>query len=453
MKKELTLDEKFDRLVEYSMRSGRIDVGLYAEYDVKRGLRDSSGKGVLTGLTEISDVVSFGYVDGEKVPIDGELYFQGVNVRDLVRGFANRRFAFEETTYLLLFGKLPTKEQLAEFIEILGEYRELPETFVRDVVMKAPSANMMNTLQKCVLTLYSYDESPEDISVSNVLRQSLQLIAQFPLISVYGYHAHRHYHLDKSLIIRNPKPELSTAENILRLLRKDGKYTELEAQVLDVALVLHAEHGGGNNSTFTTHVVSSTGTDTYSAVAASLGSLKGPRHGGANLKVQEMIQDIKAHVPDWRDEDALRSYLARMLKKEVFDRAGLIYGIGHAVYTESDPRAVILKEYAKRLSEEKGLQEEFALYDRIERLGGECLMSGRRLLKPVCANVDFYSGFVYTMLGLPKELFTPIFAISRISGWCAHRIEELVNTGKIVRPAYKYVGHHVPYEELEERKG
>lgn len=453
MKKEMTLDEKFDRLVEYSMRSGRIDVGLYAEYDVKRGLRDSSGKGVLTGLTEISDVVSFGYVDGEKVPIDGELYFQGVNVGDLVRGFASRRFAFEETTYLLLFGKLPTKDQLAEFIEILGEYRELPETFVRDVVMKAPSANMMNTLQKCVLTLYSYDESPEDISVSNVLRQSLGLIAQFPLISVYGYHAHRHYHQDKSLIIRNPKPELSTAENILRLLRKDGKYTELEAQVLDVALVLHAEHGGGNNSTFTTHVVSSTGTDTYSAVAASLGSLKGPRHGGANLKVQEMIQDIKAHVPDWRDEDALRSYLSRMLKKEVFDQAGLIYGIGHAVYTESDPRAVILKEYAERLSEEKGLQEEFALYDRIERLGGECLMSGRRLLKPVCANVDFYSGFVYTMLGLPKELFTPIFAISRISGWCAHRIEELVNTGKIVRPAYKYVGHHVPYEELEERKG
>ncbi len=453
MKKELTLDEKFDRLVEYSMRSGRIDVGLYGEYDVKRGLRDSSGKGVLTGLTEISDVVSFGYIDGEKVPIDGELYFQGVNVQELVKGFSSRRFAFEETTYLLLFGKLPTKDQLAEFIEILGEYRDLPDTFVRDVIMKAPSSNMMNTLQKCVLTLYSYDENPEDISISNVLKQSLHLIAQFPLISVYGYHAYRHYRLDKSLIIRNPKPELSTAENVLRLLRKDGKYTELEAQVLDVALVLHAEHGGGNNSTFTTHVVSSTGTDTYSAVAASLGSLKGPKHGGANLKVQEMIQDIKAHVPDWSDEEALRTYLARMLKKEVFDHAGLIYGIGHAVYTESDPRAVILKEYAKRLSEEKGLEEEFALYERIERLGGECLMSGRRLLKPVCANVDFYSGFVYTMLGLPQELFTPIFAISRISGWCAHRIEELVNAGKIVRPAYKYVGHHVPYEELSEREG
>lgn len=451
-KEEVHVDERLKKLVEYSMRSGQIDGKLYEEYDVKRGLRDSSGKGVLTGLTEISDVVSFGYVDGEKVPIDGELYFQGVNVRDLVKGFANRRFAFEETTYLLLFGKLPTKEQLDEFIEILGEFRSLPDTFVRDVVMKAPSSNMMNTLQKCVLTLYSYDENPEDISISNVLQQSLKLIAQFPLFCVYGYHAYRHYHLDKSLIIRNPKPELSTAENILRLLRKDGTYTELEAKVLDVALVLHAEHGGGNNSTFTTHVVSSTGTDTYSAVAASLGSLKGPKHGGANLKVQEMFRDIKAHVTNWKDEEALRSYLARILRKEAFDKAGLIYGIGHAVYTESDPRAVILKEYARKLSEEKGLTREFELYETVERIGGECLMSGRKLLKPVCANVDFYSGFVYSMLGLPAELFTPIFAISRISGWSAHRIEELANAGKIVRPAYKYVGHHVDYEELEERK-
>lgn len=449
---EVHVDERLEKLVEYSMRSGRIDGKLYEEYDVKRGLRDSSGKGVLTGLTEISDVVSFGYVDGEKVPIDGELYFQGVNVRDLVKGFANRRFAFEEATYLLLFGKLPTKEQLDEFIELLGEFRSLPDTFVRDVVMKAPSSNMMNTLQKCVLTLYSYDENPEDISIANVLQQSLKLIAQFPLFCVYGYHAYRHYHLDKSLIIRNPKPDLSTAENILRLLRKDGTYTELEAKVLDVALVLHAEHGGGNNSTFTTHVVSSTGTDTYSAVAASLGSLKGPKHGGANLKVQEMFRDIKAHVTNWKDEEALRSYLVRILRKEAFDKAGLIYGIGHAVYTESDPRAVILKEYARKLSEEKGLTREFELYETVERIGGECLMSGRKLLKPVCANVDFYSGFVYSMLGLPAELFTPIFAISRISGWSAHRIEELANAGKIVRPAYKYVGHHVDYQELEERK-
>ena len=323
-KDDRNVDEKVQKLVEYSMKSGKIDVDLYAEYDVKRGLRDSSGKGVLTGLTEISDVVSFGYIDGEKVPIDGELYYQGVNVEDLVRGEANRRFAFEETTYLLLFGKLPTKAQLREFIDILGIYRELPDTFVRDVIMKAPSSNMMNTLQKCVLTMYSYDPKPEDISVGNVLRQSLQLIAQFPLYSVYGYHAYRHYHLDKSLIIRNPKPELSTAENILRLLRRDGQYTELEAKVLDVALVLHAEHGGGNNSTFTTHVVSSTGTDTYSAVAASLGSLKGPKHGGANLKVQEMFADIKDHVSNWRDETQIQTYLEKILRKEVFDHAGEI---------------------------------------------------------------------------------------------------------------------------------
>lgn len=451
-KDDRNVDDKVQKLVEYSRKSGKINVDLYAEYDVKRGLRDSSGKGVLTGLTEISDVVSFGYIDGEKVPIDGELYYQGVNVEDLVRGEANRRFAFEETTYLLLFGKLPTRQQLREFIDILGVYRELPDTFVRDVIMKAPSSNMMNTLQKCVLTMYSYDSKPEDISVGNVLRQSLQLIAQFPLYSVYGYHAYRHYHLDKSLIIRNPKPELSTAENILRLLRKDGQYTELEAKVLDVALVLHAEHGGGNNSTFTTHVVSSTGTDTYSAIAASLGSLKGPKHGGANLKVQEMFADIKEHVTNWRDETQIQAYLERMLRKEVFDHAGLIYGMGHAVYTESDPRAVVLKEYARRLSEEKGTEEEFGLYERVERIAGECLMSGRRLLKPVCANVDFYSGFVYSMLDLPNELFTPIFAMSRISGWCAHRIEELVNSGKIIRPAYKYVGHHVPYVDLDERE-
>ena len=418
---------------------------------MKRGLRDSSGKGVLTGLTEISDVVSFGYIDGEKVPIDGELYYQGVNVEDLVRGEANRRFAFEETTYLLLFGKLPTKAQLREFIDILGVYRELPDTFVRDVIMKAPSSNMMNTLQKCVLTMYSYDPKAEDISVGNVLRQSLQLIAQFPLYSVYGYHAYRHYHLDKSLIIRNPKPELSTAENILRLLRKDGQYTELEAKVLDVALVLHAEHGGGNNSTFTTHVVSSTGTDTYSAVAASLGSLKGPKHGGANLKVQEMFADIKEHVTNWRDETQIQTYLEKILRKEVFDHAGLIYGMGHAVYTESDPRAVILKEYARRLSEEKGMEEEFNLYSRVERLAPKVIGEERRIYKGVSANVDFYSGFVYHMLGLPLELYTPIFAIARIAGWSAHRIEELVNGGKIIRPAYKNVQSHLEYVPIGQR--
>ena len=450
-KDDANVAEKLDHLVDFSLKSGRIDVNLYAEYDVKRGLRDSSGKGVLTGLTEISDVVALQNVDGDKIPAEGSLYFQGVNVQDLVHGEEDRRYAFEETTYLLLFGKLPTRQELDDFIEILAIFRDLPDSFVRDVIMKAPSANMMNTLQKCVLTLYSYDPNPEDISVSNVLRQSLQLIAQFPLISVYGYHAYRHYQQDKSLIIRNPDPQLSTAENILRMLRPDGRYTELEAKVLDVALVIHAEHGGGNNSTFTTHVVSSTGTDTYSAVAASLGSLKGPKHGGANLKVQEMFADIKEHIEDWTDEDAIRRYLKMILDRKAFDGAGLIYGMGHAVYTLSDPRAVILKEYARKLSIEKGIEDEFALYDRVEGIAKECLSSRRNLLKPVCANVDFYSGFVYTMLGLPNELFTPIFAMSRISGWCAHRMEELVNKGKIIRPAYKYVGQHVPYQDLDER--
>ncbi len=446
------LEEKFDKLEEYSRVSGSIDLSLYLEYDVKRGLRDFNGKGVLTGLTEISDVQGYSIARGEKTPIDGELYYQGYPIRDLVKGFEQRRFGFEEITYTLLFGRLPTPPQLEEFLEILGEFRDLPDTFVRDVVMKAPSSNMMNTLQKCVLTLYSYDDKPEDISIRNVLRQSMQLIAQFPLITVYGYHAYRHYHLDKSLVIRNPRKELSTAENILRLLRKDGSYTELEAKVLDVALVLHAEHGGGNNSTFTNHVVSSSGTDTYSAVAASLGSLKGPKHGGANLKVQEMFEVIRKEVTDWENEDMIREYLLKILNKDAFDRTGLIYGIGHAVYTESDPRAVILKEYAQKLSVEKGRDEEFALYDRVERIAKDCIMSGRRIHKPVCANVDFYSGFVYHMLGLPKELYTPIFAISRISGWSAHRIEELVNGAKIIRPAYKYVGNHRPYVELEGRE-
>lgn len=447
------LEDKLAQLVEYSRDSGRIDLSLYTEYDVKRGLRDSTGKGVLTGLTEISDVTSFRNDEqGRKLPDDGHLYYQGYNVEELIRGFETRRFGFEEITYLLLFGKLPDRDQLDDFVEILSYYRELPDTFVRDVIMKATSRNMMNSLQKGVLTLYSYDPEPDNISIPNVLRQELSLIAKFPLIAVYSYHAYRHYHLNKNLVIRNPKPELSFAENILQMLHPDGSYTELEAKVLDVALVLHAEHGGGNNSTFTTHVVSSSGTDTYSAMAASLGSLKGPKHGGANLKVQEMFEDIKAHVDDWEDEDALRAYLTGILDKKAFDGAGLIYGMGHAVYTNSDPRCVILKRYAKALSEEKHLEKEFALYESVERIAGACIAQKRRLLKPVCANVDFYSGFVYTMLGLPKELYTPIFAIARISGWSAHRIEELVNAGKIIRPAYKYVGHHRAYLELDDRE-
>lgn len=452
MEKDITeFNNRLDKLAEYCMNSGRFDQDLYTEYDVKRGLRDSNGKGILTGLTEISDVVAFKSVNGRKMPADGQLYFQGYNVMDLIEGNHETRFGFEEITYLLLFGELPNKDQLEEFLEILGNYRDLPDNFVRDIIMNSPNANMMNVLQKSVLTLYSYDPSPEDVSVNNVLRQSLQLIARFPLISVYGYHSYRHYILDKSLVIRRPKPELSTAENILRLLRPDGQYTALEAKVLDIALIIHAEHGGGNNSTFTTHVVTSTGTDTYSAIAASLGSLKGPKHGGANLKVQQMFTDLKANVSDWEDEDALSEYLLKLLHKEAFDHKGLIYGIGHAVYTESDPRCVILKKYARALSEEKGLTKEFELYDRVERLSIGLTQKERRLFKPICANVDFYSGFVYTMLGLPMELFTPIFAISRISGWCAHRIEELANEGKIIRPAYKYVGHHKDYVSIEDR--
>ena len=444
-------DVRLEELVKYCMISGSIDQSLYGKYDVKRGLRESDGKGVLTGLTEISDVVAFRMEDGVKTPIDGELYFQGYNIMDLKEGFSGRKFNFEEITYLLLFGALPNRTQLNAFIEILSQFRELPSKFVRDVIMKAPSSDIMNAMQKSVLTLYSYDGNPDDISVPNVLKQSLGLIATFPLIAVYAYHAYQHYHNDKSLVIRYPDPELSTAENILRMLRSDGQYTELEARVLDIALVIHAEHGGGNNSTFTTHVVSSTETDTYSAISASLGSLKGPKHGGANLKVENMFEDIKEHVRDWEDEKALEDYLLQIIEKKAFDRKGLIYGMGHAVYTLSDPRAVILKEYARNLSVEKGREKEFALYENVERIASRLLTSRKNLHKPICCNVDFYSGFVYSMLGIPKQLYTPIFAMSRISGWSAHRIEELVNAGKIIRPAYMYVGHHRPYVTIEDR--
>ena len=444
-------DERLAELVRYCMTSGVIDQNLYEEYDVKRGLRESDGKGVLTGLTEISDVMGFKIVNGKKIPASGELYYQGYNIMDLKKGFEKRKFNFEEITYLLLFGALPNVKQLHAFIDILSQYRELPNKFVRDVIMKAPSMDVMNALQKSVLTLYSYDENPDDVSVPNVLKQSLSLIASLPLISVYAYHAYQHYHNDKSLVIRYPKAELSTAENILRTLRPDGQYTELEARVLDIALVFHAEHGGGNNSTFTTHVVSSTGTDTYSAVAASLGSLKGPKHGGANLKVENMFTDIRENVKNWSDDGEIRDYLIKIMDKEAFDKSGLIYGMGHAVYTISDPRAVILKEYARNLSVEKGREEEFGLYEKVEQIASELLTNRKNLSKPICCNVDFYSGFVYSMLGIPKQMFTPIFAVARMSGWSAHRIEELVNEGKIIRPAYKYVGHHRQYVDLPDR--
>lgn len=447
------LDSELKELVAQSSKTGAIDPSLYVEYEVKRGLRDNTGRGVLTGLTEISDVNGIQANSlGEKIPAEGRLYYRGYSINDLIRGIRNRRFGFEEITYLLLFGELPTESELDNFIDILSSFRRLPDNFIRDVIMKAPSRNMMNSLQQSILTLYSYDDNPDDTSVGNVLKQSLSLIAKMPLLAVYSYHTYRHYHQGQNLVIRNPKSELSLAENLLQMLHPDGQYTQLEAKVLDIALILHAEHGGGNNSTFTTHVVSSTGTDTYSAIAASLGSLKGPKHGGANLKVLQMFADIKKNVHNWDSDEEIRNYLNRILDHQAFDGAGLIYGMGHAVYTLSDPRCVILKEYAKQLSIEKDLQDEYALYEKVEQIGKECMQQKRRLVKPVCANVDFYSGFVYSMLDFPKELFTPIFAVARISGWSAHRLEEIVSGGKIIRPAYKYVGHHRQYVSLESRE-
>ena len=451
MELEDELDAKFNDLVNYCMVSGAIDQNLYTEYDVKRGLRDASGKGVLTGLTEISDVIGYELAEGKKIPCDGELYYQGYNVMDLVDSISDRRFGFEETAYLLLFGQLPNKQQLLDFEEILTSLQELSGQFVRDVIMKAPSANIMNALQKSVLTLYSYDDNPDNIEVSNVLRQSLQLIGKLPMIAVYAYHSYRHFKFDENLYIRTPDPSMSIAENILQMIRQNGEFSPLEAKVLDVALILHAEHGGGNNSTFTNHVVTSSGTDTYSATSAAIASLKGPRHGGANLKVLQMFDDLKEHCKDWNNKEEIQEYLLKILRKEAFDNAGLIYGMGHAVYTESDPRGVILKKYARKLAEEKGRQEEFALYETVEELSKKLIMQHHRRLKPVCANVDFYSGFVYTMLGIPRELFTPIFAVARISGWSAHRLEELVNKGKIIRPAYKYVGKHRDFVEIGDR--
>ena len=433
------------------IKNQRIDPNLYVEYDVKRGLRDSAGKGVLTGLTEISDVAGHVLVNGRRIPSEGRLYYQGININDIIEGLQGRRFGFEETIYLLLFGRMPKKRELQHFVSIMGNMEELNGRFLRDVVMKASNSNIMNAMQRCVLTLYTYDPEAENISPGNVLRQSLELICKLPLIAVYSYHSYCHFRRSEALFIRNPQQGLSLAENILQMLRPDGKFTELEAKVLDVALILHAEHGGGNNSTFTTHVVTSSGTDTYSSTAASIGSLKGPRHGGANLKVQNMFADIKAHVKDWTNEEEISAYLEKILNKQAFDKTGLIYGMGHAVYTLSDPREVILKKYACMLAEEKGMMEEFNLYDRVERLAGHQIMEHRQLFKNVCANVDFYSGFVYSMLGIPQELFTPLFAISRMPGWCAHRLEELINAGKIIRPAYKYVGHHTDFIPVEER--
>lgn len=446
------LKDSMKLLDEELIKGHRIDPNLYVEYDVKRGLRDSAGKGVLTGLTEISDVTGYDLINGRKIPAHGRLYYQGYNVNDIVNGLNGQKFGFEEVIYLLLFGKLPSVKDKEMFIDMMAEFETLSGRFVRDVVMKASNGDIMNAMQRCILTLYTYDSKPEDISAENVLRQSIEMIAKLPLIAVYSFHSYRHFRKDETLFIRNPEKGLSLAENILLMLRPSGQYTELEAKVLDIALILHAEHGGGNNSTFTTHVVTSSGTDTYSSIAASIGSLKGPRHGGANLKVQNMFEDIKANVKNWSDAAEVEAYLRKILNKEAFDRSGLIYGMGHAVYTLSDPREVILKEFARKLAEEKNMMKEFALYELVEKLAGRLVMEQRKLFKNVCANVDFYSGFVYTMLGIPKELFTPIFAIARIPGWSAHRLEEILNASKIIRPAYKYVGHHAEFVSIDERE-
>ncbi len=437
---------------ELCIKNSTIDNELYKKYDVKRGLRDVNGNGVLTGLTEISDIRSFEYADGVKTPCNGKLSYRGYDIKDLINGIScDSRFGFEETAYLLLFGELPTQSELTEFEGVLSSYRTLPKSFVRDIIMKAPSTDMMNSLARSVLTLYTYDDNANDISIENVLRQCLQLIARFPLLAVYGYQAHKYYHGEQSLFIHVPDKQLSTAENILHLLRDDSKYTALEAKVLDLALILHAEHGGGNNSSFTTHVVTSSGTDTYSTMAAALGSLKGPRHGGANIKVVDMFEDIKANISDWSDDDEIADYLLKLLNKEAFDKSGLIYGMGHAVYSVSDPRAEMFRGFVEQLSVEKGLTAELNLYKKVEALAPDVIAKKRKIYKGVSANVDFYSGFAYNMLGLPKELFTPLFAIARIVGWSAHRLEELANAGKIIRPAYMSVSDERKYIPLSDR--
>ena len=428
-----------------------INKELYTKYEVKRGLRDLNGKGVLAGLTNISDVCATKVVDGKEVPCAGNLYYRGYNIKDLVKGFLQEdHYGFEEISYLLLFGELPNEEELATFHKTLVERRTLPPTFVRDVIMKAPSRDMMNSLSRSILSLYSYDAKADDTSIPNVLRQCLNLISQFPMLMVYGYHAYN-YRLGDDLFIYAPSPELSTAENILMMLREDRQYTKLEARILDMALVLHMDHGGGNNSTFTTHVVTSSGTDTYSTIAAAMASLKGPKHGGANIKVTQMFEDMKEKVHDWEDRDEVRNYLVQLLEKQAFDKKGLIYGMGHAIYSVSDPRADIFKEFVQKLAKEKGYEKEYALYEMVEHMAPEVIAEKRKIYKGVNANVDFYSGLVYSMLGIPSALYTPIFAAARIVGWSAHRLEELINVDKIIRPAYKPLAPYREYVRMEER--
>ena len=442
---------KILELAELCEKNNNIERELYTKYDVKRGLRDLNGKGVLAGLTNISDVLAKKIVDGVEVPCEGNLYYRGYNIKELVIGFLDeQRFGFEEVAYLLLFGELPSEAQLADFNQTLVERRTLPPTFVRDIIMKAPSRDIMNSLSRSILHLYSYDNRADDTTIPNVLRQSLNLISQFPMLMVYGYHAYN-YRRGEDLFIYAPDPALSTAENILMMLREDRKYTPLEAKILDMALVLHMDHGGGNNSTFTTHVVTSSGTDTYSTIAAAMASLKGPKHGGANIKVTDMFEDMKQHVGDWKDEGEVRAYLEALLDKKAFDEKGLIYGMGHAVYSVSDPRADVFKAFVKQLAMEKGREDEYNLYALVEKLAPQVIAEKRRMYKGANANVDFYSGLVYGMLGLPKSLYTPIFATARIVGWSAHRLEELKNVDKIIRPAYKSLAEHRAYIPMEER--
>lgn len=452
MKEKKVIQHNFDQLAELCQENSRIDSRLYGQYHVKKGLRDINGKGVLAGLTQISKIQAYEEKDGEIIPCDGRLYYRGINIYDLVDGLIREgRMGYEEVAYLLLFGQLPSRQELETFNHMLAKLRTLPRNFVRDIVMKGPSKDMMYTLSKSVLMLAGYDHRADDLSLPNVLRQCMMLIAVFPMLAVYGYHAYNHYIRGESFYIHNPKEDLSTAENLLRMLRPDTRYTMLEAKVLDLALILHMEHGGGNNSTFTTHVVSSSGTDTYSVMAAALGSLKGPKHGGANYKVIRMMQDLKKVVRDPSDQDEVDHYLTKLLRKEAFDKKGLIYGMGHAVYSISDPRAQVFKRFVRQLSEEKGLTEDFKLFSMVETLAPQVIARERTIYKGVSANVDFYSGFVYYMLGIPEELYTPIFAIARIVGWSAHRLEELINVDKIIRPAYESIGKEQAYVNLDDR--
>ena len=446
------MDEYTKKCMKLCIENNSIDANLFNEFGVKRGLRDKNGKGVLSGITNISLIKATDMEDGHVIPCEGQLFYRGYNIYDLTKGFReDERFGFEETAYLLLFGELPNKEQLVEFKEVLAKNRRLPTNFVRDVIMKAPSKDIMNSLTKSVLTLSSYDDQITDNSLENVLKQCIMLISVFPMLAVYGYQAYNHYECDESFYIHRPNDNLSAAENILRMLRPDKQYTDTEAKVLDLALVLHMEHGGGNNSTFTTRVVTSAGSDTYSVIAAALSSLKGPKHGGANIKVVEMMQDLKENVSDTTDEEEVRAYLRKLVRKEAFDKRGLIYGMGHAVYSISDPRAVAFKQFVEKLANEKHQKKEFELYSMIERIAPEVIGEECAIYKGVSANVDFYSGFVCNMLGIPMELFTPIFAMARIVGWSAHRMEELINVDKIIRPAYQSIMVPRVYESLKDR--